>query len=56
MSTETSDCELRDDWLLEQDVNAWSSLAYVAAGLVLAWEVRRARLPRGVRAGRHLGR
>ncbi len=48
MSTETSDCELRDDWLLEQDVNAWSSLAYVAAGLVLAWEVRRARLPRAV--------
>ena len=48
MSTETSDCELRDDWLLEQDVNAWSSLAYVAAGMVLAWEVRRARLPRAV--------
>jgi 1-acyl-sn-glycerol-3-phosphate acyltransferase len=44
----TSDCELRDDWLLEQDVNAWSSLAYVAAGLVLAREVRRARLPRAV--------
>lgn len=48
MSEATSDCELRDDWLLEQDVNAWSSLAYVAAGLVLAWEVRRARLPRAV--------
>jgi len=48
VSTETSDCELRDDWLLEQDVNAWSSLAYVAAGLVLAWEVRRSRLPRAV--------
>ena len=48
MSTETSDCELRDEWLLEQDVNAWSSLAYVAAGLALAWEVRRARLPRAV--------
>ena len=48
MSTGTSDCELRDDWLLEQDVNAWSSLAYVAAGLVLAWEVRRARLPPAV--------
>ena len=48
MSDSTSDCEVRDDWLLEQDVNAWSSLAYVAAGLVLAWEVRRARLPRAV--------
>jgi len=48
VSTETSDCELRDGWLLEQDVNAWSSLAYVAAGLVLAWEVRRGRLPRAV--------
>jgi hypothetical protein len=44
----TSDCELRDDWLLEQDVNAWSSLAYVAAGLLLAWEVGRGRLPRAV--------
>jgi glycerol-3-phosphate O-acyltransferase/dihydroxyacetone phosphate acyltransferase len=44
--TGTSDCEVRDDWLLEQDVNAWSSLAYVAAGLVLVWEVHRSRLPR----------
>ncbi|HSP27717.1 MAG TPA: ceramidase domain-containing protein, partial [Ilumatobacteraceae bacterium] len=48
MSTDTSDCEQRDDWLLEQDVNAWSSLAYVAAGLLLAWVVRRARLPTAV--------
>jgi glycerol-3-phosphate O-acyltransferase / dihydroxyacetone phosphate acyltransferase len=48
VSSGTSDCELRDDWLLEQDVNGWSSLAYVAAGLLLAWEVRRARLPRAV--------
>jgi hypothetical protein len=48
VSSGTSDCELRDDWLLEQDVNAWSSLAYVAAGLLLAWEVRRGRLPRAV--------
>ncbi len=44
----TSDCEARDDWLLEQDVNAWSSLAYVAAGLVLVWQVARGRLPRAV--------
>ncbi len=46
--TATADCELRDGWQLEQDVNAWSSLAYVAAGLVLAQEVRRSRLPRAV--------
>ena len=41
----TSDCETRDDWFLEQDVNAWSSLAYLGAGLILAWEVHRRRLP-----------
>jgi len=46
LSTGTSDCELRDDWWLEQDVNAWTSLAYLAAGLLLAWEVHRSRLPR----------
>jgi 1-acyl-sn-glycerol-3-phosphate acyltransferase len=46
LSSDTSDCELRDDWFLEQDLNAWSSLAYVAAGVVLAWEVHRSRLPR----------
>lgn len=41
-----ADCERRDDWFLEQDVNAWTSLAYVAAGvLVIAVVVRRA-LPR----------
>ena len=50
MDADTSDCEVRDEWLLEQDVNAWSSLAYVAVGLVLAWEVHRARLPRAVHA------
>jgi hypothetical protein len=32
-----TDCEVRDEWFFEQDVNAWSSLAYLAAaGLVLA--------------------
>lgn len=46
MSSDNSDCELRDDWFLEQDLNAWSSLAYVVAGLLLAWEVHRSRLPR----------
>ena len=41
-----ADCEARDDWFLEQDVNAWSSVAYVAAGaLIVAIVVRRA-LPR----------
>lgn len=44
--SETADCEIRDDWFLEQDVNAWSSLAYVGAGLVLLWEVTRHRLPK----------
>ena len=48
MSSGTSDCELRDDWWLEQDVNAWTSLTYLAAGLLLAWEVRHSRLPRAV--------
>jgi hypothetical protein len=41
----TGDCERRDDWFFEQDVNAWSSLAYVAAGVVLLVELTRRRLP-----------
>jgi glycerol-3-phosphate O-acyltransferase / dihydroxyacetone phosphate acyltransferase len=41
----TSDCETRDDWFLEQDVNAWTSLAYVVAGAIVAWQVVRRRLP-----------
>jgi 1-acyl-sn-glycerol-3-phosphate acyltransferase len=51
--TAVADCEARDTWFLEQDVNAWSSVAYVAAGVVLAVEVVRRRLPRhvGVFAG-----
>ena len=48
MSSGTSDCELRDDWWLEQDVNAWTSLGYLVAGVLLAWEVHRSRLPRAV--------
>jgi 1-acyl-sn-glycerol-3-phosphate acyltransferase len=48
LSSDNSDCELRDDWFLEQDLNAWSSLAYVVAGVLLAWEVHRSRLPRAV--------
>jgi len=43
--SDTADCELRDDWFLEQDVNAWSSLAYLVAGVVLAVQVSRHRLP-----------
>jgi glycerol-3-phosphate O-acyltransferase/dihydroxyacetone phosphate acyltransferase len=43
--SETADCETRDDWFLQQDVNAWSSLAYLGAGLILAWQVHRNRLP-----------
>ena len=46
----TADCEVRDDWFLEQDVNAWSSLAYVLAGVVLAVQVARHRLPPAVYA------
>jgi len=41
----TADCEVRDDWFLEQDVNAWSSLGYLVAGVVLAIQVVRHRLP-----------
>ncbi len=41
----TADCEVRDDWFLEQDVNAWSSLAYLAAGVIMAVQVFRHRLP-----------
>lgn len=44
----TADCEVRDDWFLEQDVNAWSSLAYLAAGVVLLVQVSRHRLPTAV--------
>jgi glycerol-3-phosphate O-acyltransferase/dihydroxyacetone phosphate acyltransferase len=46
----TADCEVRDNWFLEQDVNAWSSLAYVVAGMVLAAQVARHRLPTAVYA------
>jgi hypothetical protein len=42
----SADCELRDRWFLEQDVNAWTSLAYVAAGIVIIVVVGRRGLPR----------
>jgi glycerol-3-phosphate O-acyltransferase / dihydroxyacetone phosphate acyltransferase len=41
---DTSDCEVRDDWFLEQDVNAWTSLAYVAVGALLLVAVVRRRV------------
>ena len=41
-----ADCEVRDDWLLDQDVNAWSSLAYVAVGLFIVLAVARRGMPR----------
>jgi hypothetical protein len=40
-----ADCELRDDWFLAQDVNAWTSLAYVAAGVLIVVTAARRRLP-----------
>lgn len=45
-----ADCEWRDDWGLEQDVNAWTSLGYVAVGAVLVAEVVVRRLPRAALA------
>ena len=40
------DCEAVDDWSLAQDVNAWSSLGYIVAGLVVIVAVARCRVPR----------
>jgi glycerol-3-phosphate O-acyltransferase/dihydroxyacetone phosphate acyltransferase len=47
---EFSDCERRNSGWIDQDVNAWSSLGYVAMGLVLAQEIWRGRLPRSIGA------
>ncbi len=42
MATEGPDCEERDTWFLDQDVNAWTSLTYVVVGgLVIALAIRR---------------
>ena len=41
-----ADCEERDGWFLAQDVNAWSSLAYGVAGVVIVVAVVRWRVPR----------
>ena len=43
---EIGDCEAVDDWSMAQDVNAWSSLGYVAAGVVVIVAVARRRIPR----------
>lgn len=47
-SDAAADCEARDDWRLEQDVNAWTSLAYVGVGALLVSLVVRRRLPPAV--------
>ena len=47
---EFTDCELRDDWFLQQDVNAWTALAYVGAAAWLVAGIARGRLPRGFAA------
>lgn len=48
MTDTFADCERRDDGLFEQDVNAWSSVAYLVAGAVIVRQVRRAGLPRAL--------
>ncbi len=44
-AADDSDCELRDGWFFEQDVNAWTSLSYIAVGVVVLLVVVRRRLP-----------
>lgn len=46
MDALVADCEIRDGWGWQQDVNAWSSLAFAGAAVVLALAVWRGRLPR----------
>jgi glycerol-3-phosphate O-acyltransferase / dihydroxyacetone phosphate acyltransferase len=41
-----ADCEVRDAWFLGQDVNAWTSLVYVAVGFVMVGVVVRHGLSR----------
>jgi hypothetical protein len=43
--TSVADCEAHDGGLFAQDVNAWTSLALVAVGLVIVGLVVRRRLP-----------
>lgn len=44
-AAEDIDCELHDDWLAGQDVNAWTSLSYLAVGAVIVAVVVRRKLP-----------
>jgi hypothetical protein len=46
MAVVTADCEAANGGLLTQEVNAWSSIGYVLAGLVVLAGVARGRLPR----------
>ncbi|MBA2338494.1 MAG: hypothetical protein H0V96_12195 [Acidimicrobiia bacterium] len=48
MDALVADCEIPDGWGWQQDVNAWSSLAFVGAAVVLAVAVWRGRFPRSV--------
>jgi hypothetical protein len=50
LAAAAADCESRDDWFLAQDVNAWTSLAYVVAGLAVGVGVVRRQLPRSFAA------
>ncbi len=50
MITEISACCERHEWLVAQDVNTWSSIAYVVAGAVMVLLVICSRLPRAVLA------
>jgi hypothetical protein len=45
LATGVADCEERDDWFFSQDVNAWTSLAYIAVGIAIALVVVRRRAP-----------
>ncbi len=44
--TDYADCEELDGWSFAQDVNAWSSLGYIVAGLVIIVAATRRRVPR----------
>lgn len=48
MADEFADCERRNDSFLEQDVNAWSSFAYLLVAAVIVRQARRANLPRAL--------
>jgi 1-acyl-sn-glycerol-3-phosphate acyltransferase len=44
-----TDCEARDAWGFSQDVNTWTSWAYVAAAVSMWWIVARGAMPRPTR-------